>query len=92
MLPSCDEYHGASTGEELHVAFLDVAIEFSADCDYDYLEMREGHDETGRLIGRLCGEGSAGSLKSSKSIWMKFVSDKSVANKGFMASYWKEGI
>ncbi|ELT87968.1 hypothetical protein CAPTEDRAFT_224057 [Capitella teleta] len=53
--------------EEITVEFVDVAIESSANCSYDYLEIREGVDATGLLIGRLCGEGKGGQLKSTKS-------------------------
>ena len=75
----------------MFIKFLDFSVEFSSNCTYDYLEIREGIDETGRLIGRLCGEGKAGTIRSASSVWLKFTSDKSVAMRGFLATYWKEG-
>lgn len=69
--------------------FIEFQLEKSFNCTYDYLEMREGIDETGYLIGRLCGEGRTGSVKAQTSLWIKFKSDMSVTGKGFMAKYTK---
>ena len=79
------------TGEEITVKFLDFDVEKSTNCTFDYLEMREGIDETGKLIGRLCGTGEAGSLVSTISLWLRFKSDTSITERGFLATYTKTG-
>ena len=71
--------------------FLDFDVEKSTNCTFDYLEMREGIDETGKLIGRLCGTGEAGSLVSTISLWLRFKSDTSITERGFLATYTKTG-
>ena len=73
------------------MTFLDFDVEKSANCSFDYLEMREGIDESGRLIGRLCGTGEAGSLVSTISLWFRFHSDTSITSRGFRASFRKTG-
>lgn len=73
------------------IRFLDFEVEKSNNCSFDYLEMREGIDESGALIGRLCGSGDAGSLVSTISLWFRFHSDTSIATKGFFATFHKTG-
>ena len=60
-------------------------------CTYDYVEVREGIDQWGRLVGRLCGEGKGGKVTARTSLWIIFHSDVSVTSKGFLAHYEKSG-
>ncbi len=53
--------------------------------------MREGIDESGKLIGRLCGAGKVGYISSTVSLWLRFNSDTSITKKGFYAKYEKHG-
>ena len=50
--------------------FLDFSVEKSVNCTFDYVEFRQGIDETGKLIGRLCGEGEAGTFQTPGSLWV----------------------
>ena len=75
------------TGDFLELEIIAVDIEEGMVCEYDYLEVRRGIDESGSLIGRLCGSGQAGSFVSSGSLWVHFHSDSSVAWRGFRARY-----
>ena len=77
-------------GESVVLEFLDFAIEKSVNCSFDYVELREGIDETGDLIGRLCGEGMPGFVESTSSLWIQFISDSSITMRGFYASYKKK--
>ena len=79
-------------GERVTLQFPDFALEKSANCSFDYLELREGIDETGKLIGRLCGEGDPGVFRSSRSLRLTFVSDASISLRGFAARYFKYGM
>ena len=69
--------------------FPDFVVEKSANCTFDYVELREGIDAAGHLIGRLCGEGDPGIFRSTRSMWLQFSSDASIAHRGFLARYTK---
>ena len=77
-------------GEYVSLEFTDFAVERSDDCTFDYVEIRQGIDATGHLIGRLCGEGRPGIINSAKTLWIRFKSDSSLAFRGFAAKYTKE--
>lgn len=67
-----------------------MQIENHDNCVYDYLEIRDGHEETSPLIGRYCGYRIPGDIKSkSNKLYVKFVSDGSVQKAGFAANYVK---
>lgn len=81
-----------SPGEIVTLEFIDFALERSADCSYDYLEIREGDDGFGNVIGRLCGEGVPGTFQVSDSVWINFVTDSEYNFRGFWAHYFKTVI
>jgi len=57
---------------------------------YDYLEIRDGHEESSPLIGRYCGYKIPDDIKSnSNKLYVKFVSDGSVQKAGFAANFVK---
>ena len=59
-------------------------------CVYDYLEIRDGHDDNSPLIGRFCGYNIPENVNStSNTMYVKFVSDGSVQKAGFAASFVK---
>ena len=65
-------------------------IENHDNCVYDYLEIRDGHEDTSRLIGRFCGYKIPEDIKSSgNKLFVKFVSDGSVQKLGFSATFIK---
>lgn len=65
--------------------FFDV--EGSVNCNYDYLEVRDSN-ENGTQLGRLCGSNIPDVITSKyNELWMKFVTDGSVNNHGFLANY-----
>lgn len=79
--------------EEFSVAvkFQSFEIENHDNCVYDYLEIRDGHEETSPLIGKYCGYKIPEDIKSnSNKLYVKFVSDGSVQKAGFAASFIKE--
>lgn len=80
-----------NSGEIVTLEFIDFALERSADCSYDYLEIREGDDGSGNVIGRLCGEGVPGTFQVSDSVWINFVTDSEYNFRGFWAHYFKTG-
>ena len=74
------------------VEFIDFQLEKSVNCTFDFIEIRLGIDESGMLFGRLCGSGHPGTIQATKSMWIWFRSDRSIAVRGFLASYTKTTI
>ncbi|ELU00391.1 hypothetical protein CAPTEDRAFT_221124 [Capitella teleta] len=71
--------------------FQSFEIENHDNCVYDYLEVRDGHNEDSPLIGKFCGYKVPTDIKSlSNKLYVKFVSDGSVQKGGFAASFVKE--
>ena len=69
---------------------MSLKIENHDNCVYDYLEIRDGHEETSPLIGKFCGYKLPEDIKStSNKLYVKFVSDGSVQKAGFAASFVK---
>ena len=59
-------------------------------CVYDYLELRDGHEEDSPLIGKYCGYKIPDNIKSTyNKLYVKFVSDGSVQKAGFAATFMK---
>jgi hypothetical protein len=57
-------------------------------CQYDYVEIRDGGDQTSELLGRFCGKTLPGSITSTgNQLFVKFHSDLSTSRKGFSASF-----
>uniref|UniRef100_UPI00358F3720 tolloid-like protein 2 isoform X2 n=1 Tax=Myxine glutinosa TaxID=7769 RepID=UPI00358F3720 len=80
-----------SKGVAVGLSFQAFEIERHDNCAYDYLEVRDGDNESSRLIGKFCGYDKPNDIKSSSNkLWMKFVSDSSVNKAGFAATFFKE--
>ncbi|XP_064618038.1 tolloid-like protein 1 isoform X2 [Liolophura sinensis] len=91
--PNKDCVWKITVSEDYQVAlkFQSSEIENHDDCVYDYIEVRDGHDEDSPVLGRFCGYKVPGDLKSTKNkMTVKFVSDGSVQKSGFSASFIKE--
>lgn len=60
---------------------------------YDYLAVRDGDNENSTLIGRFCGDPSRTPetiVSTLNYVWMNFVTDGSVQNRGFRMNYTTE--
>uniref|UniRef100_A0A8C9S2M1 Neuropilin n=1 Tax=Scleropages formosus TaxID=113540 RepID=A0A8C9S2M1_SCLFO len=58
------------------------------ECKYDYVEVRDGVDETGQLVGKYCGKIAPSPIVSSGSqLYIKFVSDYETHGAGFSIRY-----
>ena len=65
-------------------------IENHDNCVYDFLEVRDGSDESSPLIGRYCGYKIPDDIESTgNKLYVKFVSDGSVQKAGFAAKFVK---
>uniref|UniRef100_A0A8C6MNH6 Tolloid like 1 n=1 Tax=Moschus moschiferus TaxID=68415 RepID=A0A8C6MNH6_MOSMO len=82
-----------AVSEDCYVGLIFQAFEIERhdNCAYDYLEVRDGTNESSPLIGRFCGYDKPEDIRStSNTLWMKFVSDGTVNKAGFAASFFKE--
>ncbi|NXY42567.1 CUBN protein, partial [Ceuthmochares aereus] len=72
----------------IYISFEDFHLEHHQDCQNDYLELRIG-DADGELITRLCGQAapSVPLVIAAPQIWVHFVSDENIEDKGFLAHY-----
>ena len=70
--------------------FRDFDIESGWNCAYDYLEIRDGDSSNSTVLGRYCGDSSQTPdpvLSSYNHLYMTFVTDGSVQNRGFVLNY-----
>uniref|UniRef100_A0A3B3ZXH0 CUB domain-containing protein n=1 Tax=Periophthalmus magnuspinnatus TaxID=409849 RepID=A0A3B3ZXH0_9GOBI len=75
-------------GEKVALNFTHMNLESHSNCNFDYVEVRDGLQETAPLIGRYCGDVVPAPLQSSSnSMWIRFRSDSSVTRAGFRAVY-----
>lgn len=57
-------------------------------CRYDYVEVRDGIDESGQLVGKYCGKIAPSPVVSSgNQLFIKFVSDYETHGAGFSIRY-----
>ncbi|XP_067127393.1 protein tolkin-like [Centruroides vittatus] len=76
---------------QVALQFQSFEVENHDNCVYDYLEVRDGHDITSKLLGKYCGYKVPDEIVSSgNKMSVKFVSDGSVPKAGFSAKFMKE--
>ncbi|XP_064644652.1 cubilin-like [Lineus longissimus] len=77
------------TGGQVTIKFDEFAIEqVGDDCEYDYLEVRDGRTKDAGLLHKLCGSETPNPISSNgRALHLRFVSDGSTNNKGFKLSY-----
>ena len=70
----------------IRAQFLDFDVEGSQNCNFDYVQIRDGPDVNSTIIGRYCGDPShmpSPILSTLNYLWISFVTDGSVQNRGF---------
>ncbi|KAG7279659.1 hypothetical protein CRUP_025762 [Coryphaenoides rupestris] len=73
---------------QIMLNFTDFYVEYSLNCQYDYVEIRDGGYETSPFIGRFCGNQRPQVLVShSNRLWLKFRSDLANTRRGFTAHW-----
>ncbi|GFS16417.1 neuropilin and tolloid-like protein 1 [Elysia marginata] len=80
---------GSPTGFRISLDFQDkFVMEKSVDCQYDYLEVRDGPFAYSPLIGRYCDAGFPSKIMSSyRHLWLRFKTDGLLQYDGFKAVY-----
>ncbi|XP_046746260.1 cubilin-like [Diprion similis] len=75
-------------GERIKITWVSFDVETSTGCRWDFVEVREGVDIRGPLIGRYCGSMLPQSIRSeSNVVLIRFKSDASRQEKGFKLNY-----
>ena len=78
----------AETGGKIKAEFIEFNVEDNAYCDYDYLEIYDGVDNTASLIGKYCGTTSPGTIEATNldgALTFVFHSDFSINRPGWKA-------
>ncbi|GFU96639.1 cubilin [Trichonephila clavipes] len=82
---TCSWYLKAPANHIIRLTFTSFELEHDSSCQYDYILVQ---DLDGTEIGKFCGNRKPPSLTSmDSSIFVKFVTDASVARDGFTANY-----
>ena len=72
----------------IEIEFEHFELEHARNCDYDYLEIREGGVATGPVVGRYCGRDPPPPyVSSSNMMYFNFRSDYSLSRSGFRIRY-----
>ncbi|VVC39264.1 EGF-like, conserved site,EGF-like calcium-binding domain,CUB domain,EGF domain,EGF-like calcium- [Cinara cedri] len=74
---------------QIELNITEFELEKSADCRFDFLEIRNGGYSTSPLIGKYCGTNILPIISSiGNSLFIKFVSDNSKSQKGFFMQWY----
>ncbi|XP_068081387.1 cubilin [Anabrus simplex] len=74
-------------GKAITLTFYDFQMESHYRCNYDYLEIRDGHDSTAPLMGTYCDHIPPTVVSTYNFLWLKFQTDFSRQRRGFYANY-----
>nr|CAB3225867.1 Tolloid protein [Phallusia mammillata] len=75
-------------GNVVTLTFDDVEIEHEDNCQYDYIEVRDGSNADSPLLARICGTTIPVPLQSTQNyMWVHLHTDPFVGGGGFSASY-----
>lgn len=78
----------AREGQVVRLLFDHIDVEHHSDCNYDFIEIRDGELATSKVLGKFCGDLPPRNFTSSgPAMWVKFHSDSSVSKSGFLAHY-----
>lgn len=84
----CVQILQAPKNFRIQLDFREFHIEPSFDCEFDYLEIRDGPYGYSPLIGRFCGKKFPPVLTSTADfLWIRFYSDDTIEYTGFKAAY-----
>ncbi|KAM6900418.1 cubilin [Xenentodon cancila] len=69
-------------------AFGTLSLEYHPDCNFDFLEIRDGFLPNDPVVGKYCSTGSPPPLQTTgPAAWVHFHSDLSVSDRGFHITY-----
>ena len=78
----------AASGHNIWLNFSLFDLQFEMTCRYDVVEVRDGHDVSGTLLGRYCGFQAPFTVYSSdRYMWIRFKTDSDINLPGFQAFF-----
>ncbi|XP_041978307.1 neuropilin and tolloid-like protein 1 [Aricia agestis] len=82
---SCVTVINGGEGTVVQLTFVDMFhIEYHPDCEYDFLEIRDGEKGYANILDKVCGEAFPRQITTSGPyVWMKFKSDDTIEYEGF---------
>ncbi|XP_026748193.2 cubilin [Galleria mellonella] len=82
----CEWILKTSPGNKVYLTFESFKIEYSEQCNQDYLEIRE-NNAGGRLLGVYCGDNIPINTTIASELFIKFHSDNIYSDQGFFIRY-----
>ena len=91
-------HHNAECTWEIHVAqgskinfvFLDLDLETSANCGYDYVKLYDGSDQRSKVLGKYCHSSQEPIVSTGNSLVVVFRTDYSQAKFKWMSQKFKK--
>lgn len=78
----------ATDNQPIRIKVSDFNLEHHIDCNYDYLELRNGGSPRSPLIGKFCGDDAINTFSSSSdAVFIRFVSDSLSTHPGFSLTF-----
>ncbi|CAL1537017.1 unnamed protein product [Lymnaea stagnalis] len=86
----CDWVINASLGFKVELNFQTFYLEYQKDCEYDYVIVYDGVNDSGPVLGTFCGNKLPGRIISeSPSLLVRFTTDNTINKKGFTLQFIK---
>mgnify|MGYP001169714629 FL=1 len=79
-----------SKGSKINFVFLDLDLETSNDCNYDFVRIYDGPDRRSRVIGQYCHSMQQPIISTGNTLLVVFRSDYSQGGRGFHARYFMD--
>ena len=84
----CKSRISVANGFRVQLNFSEIDLEQHNSCNYDYVRIYNGPDETAPMLGEYCDRHAPSSLTSaSNAVLIVFRSDSSNTQRGFKADY-----
>lgn len=81
----CTWYVSGRAGFRLRLHFVEMDIEPTESCHFDFVEVRSGHHLTSPLVGRFCGQTQPTDVITGNQMLVMFASDGNGSGQGFKA-------
>ena len=79
-----------SKGSKINFVFLDLDLETSNECNYDFVRIYDGPDRRSRVIGQYCHSMQQPIISTGNTLLVVFRSDYSQGGRGFHARYFMD--
>lgn len=85
---SCSYRISGPVGSRIALVFSNFALESSAGCTKDRLEIYNGIDAAGTMIARRCGRNTTQFSWNGNKLFLRFITDASVNDEGFLIHFY----